>query len=532
MQSSVEKILENTPLISLSGQLFCPAAFINDDEEGIAQIEHLIKKHKIGGLTFFHSRASAATNYEKKEVVSYEDSLEKLKKLIARYQAISEIPLLISIDAEWGLAMRVENTPQYPYAITLGALAEEDESLIYDAALQMGKDLKSAGVDFNLAPVVDVNSNPDNPVIGYRSFGESRESVLRKAAQFCKGLSAAGVMNSLKHFPGHGDTAVDSHLGLPVINRSREELMDQDLYPFRHLIERGVDSVMVGHLAVPSLTGDKTLPATLSPGIIKGILREEFGFNGVVISDALNMHSVSKIYSQKGQLELKAFEAGNDILCFSENIAEGKAKILEHCDDEAIRAAVGRILTLKTKAGVFDNLQRTGEPDHNKAREINNRIAKKSIISLKGNNQSPGTLDTLVIIGDHKKEQGFIENLNTSASYTTIKVDEDTSSLTLSGKRNMLLALYVPNIKPLNNFGFSNANLDLLKTLLTKHSCRLILFGNPYALRVIPAAGMATRVVISGQDFPVFQEEAARVINGSAIARGTLPYSWMPGDRK
>ncbi|MBC7493989.1 MAG: glycoside hydrolase family 3 protein, partial [Flavobacterium sp.] len=310
------------PLHEKVGQLFCPAAYINDTAENIKEIENLILNHHIGGLTFFHSRTSAATNFEgKKNVVRNENSAQRLSELIQHYQKLSKFPLLISIDAEWGLAMRVENTPQYPYAITLGALSECDNYLVFEVAKNIGNDLRQLGINYNLAPVVDINDNPKNPVIGYRSFGTDANNVTLKAIEFCNGLQQAGILSCLKHFPGHGNTSVDSHLGLPIINKTKVELENVELYPFAKIIQNNiVESVMIGHLAVPALTNGKIVSATLSSEIIQDLLRKQFKFNGLVISDALNMHSVSKLYPTKGVLELKAFEAGNDFLCFSENV--------------------------------------------------------------------------------------------------------------------------------------------------------------------------------------------------------------------
>ena len=169
------------------GQFFFPAVFINDTEENIQETERLIKEHNIGGLTFFHSRASAATNYEsKKKIVFNDDSYQKIKDLIVRYQKAASTPLLISIDAEWGLAMRIEKTPQYPYAITLGALPENKSSLVYEVGKQIGLDLKAAGIHYNLSPLADINNNPNNPVIGYRSFGENKEKVADFAVEYLK----------------------------------------------------------------------------------------------------------------------------------------------------------------------------------------------------------------------------------------------------------------------------------------------------------------------------------------------------------
>ena len=200
------------------GQFFSPAAFINDSDADIYQLEQLIKEYHIGGLTFFHSRASTATNFEsKKQVIINTESKQRLAELIQHFQRIAPTPLLISIDAEWGLAMRVENTPQYPYPITMGTLPDTHTALITEVGKQTGHDLATMGIHLNLAPVADINTNPNNPVIGYRSFGAERENVTQKALAYYQGLTETGILGCFKHFPGHGDTSIDSHLGLPII---------------------------------------------------------------------------------------------------------------------------------------------------------------------------------------------------------------------------------------------------------------------------------------------------------------------------
>lgn len=521
MTGTVDDVLKKYTLKALSGQLFCPAAFIHDDEEGIARTEQLIREHKIGGLTFFHSRVSAATNYEKKEVPSYTDSLEKLKNLIIHYQSLSEIPLLMSIDAEWGLAMRVENTQQYPYALTLGALPESSDHMIYEAAFQIGKDLKSIGIDYNLAPVADINSNPDNPVIGYRSFGASRALVTKKAAQFCRGLSDAGIANCLKHFPGHGDTAVDSHLGLPLIKKNKEALFREELYPFKALIAQGVDSVMIGHLAVPALSGEDTLPATLSKKIIKDLLRETLGFNGLVISDALNMHSVSKIYPEKGELELRAFEAGNDLLCFSEHVKEGIEKISFNASESHILESTRRILELKNKVGLFSEAERPAATLSETASQLNKRMAQKSIVALKN---TATDANTIVLIGDTKRENGFVETLRSARNCNVINVEQEISTLQLSPETGVIIALFPPFIKPIEQFGISSENLNLINNLLHRQNTTLCIFGNPYVIREISGYENTVNTLLCGQDLREFQQTAAEYLLKKTSVTGALPF--------
>ena len=508
------------------GQLFMPAAFINDSEEEIVKLEKLIANYHIGGLCFFHSRASAATNYEgKKKVVYNKDSYQVLKSLIKRYQQVAKYPLLISIDAEWGLAMRVENTPQYPYAITLGAIKDHDE-IITEVGRNIANDCKQAGIHWNFTPVADINSNPENPVIGYRSFGSDKHNVARKSLALAKGLQSEGVLTSAKHFPGHGDTATDSHLGLPVINKSKEELMENELYPFIKLIQHGIESIMVGHLAVPALADGSMKPSSISKKIIKGVLREELGFQGLVVSDALNMHAVSKMFTNKGDLEWAAFDAGNDILCFAEHVAEGIATILQNAEEEQIELSFARIWELKEK--VFNKENGNSETGLIDPADLNLRLAQRSLTLYKG---SPKDIDSFTI----KEFAGIeISNENNNSFFKHIKkeVEFDYFSL-IEGNaeliknkvltmQNVLIALYPPMAKPQNNFGIPEEHLKFLKEIIEAKNVILYLFGNPYVLNLLQIK-KTEAVVLIYQNFEVFQENAGQHFLGKAIANGSLP---------
>lgn len=490
-----------------AGQFFMPAAFINDTEEEIQFIENLIKEHHIGGLCFFHSRASAATNFEGAKAIVYnEQSFDTLKRLIARYQKASKHPLLISIDAEWGLAMRIENTPQYPYAITLGAI-NNNTDLIFEVGKSIAQDCKLAGIHWNLSPVVDINNNPNNPVIGYRSFGADRDKVLEKATAFINGTKSEGVLTSIKHFPGHGDTATDSHLGLPLIEKSKEELLENELYPFAALIkDNNVDAVMVGHLSVPALSHGKKVPATISKAIINGVLRKELGFDGIVITDALNMHSVSKMFPVKGDLEWTAFDAGNDILCFTENVAEGIHTIIKNATETQIEKSFERVWKFKERGleNNFSDKQELTTPEN-----LNKKIAQESLTLYSGSD------DVLI---DFKKE-GFSKiALGKEIENHFFKLIPDETKNT----ENVLVALFPPKIKPKDNFEILDADLETLKILLDTKNVVLYLFGNPYVLNIINFE-KAKAVVIVYQDFKVFQENAANHFMGKTNAKGTLP---------
>lgn len=506
-----------TDRLSLSekvGQLFMPAAFINDSEEEIQRLEHLIRTKSIGSLCFFHSRASAATNYEgDKEVIVNEASFDTLKKLIVRYQNAAAHPLLMAIDAEWGLAMRIENTPQYPYAITLGAIQEHHE-LIFEVGKNIAKDCRAAGIHWNLAPCVDVNSNPNNPVIGYRSYGADKYEVAGKAAAFIRGTESEGILTSIKHFPGHGDTATDSHLGLPLIEKSKEALLATELFPFQKLIDQGVDSVMVGHLSVPSLAQGKTLSSSISPAIIKGLLRSEMNYRGVVISDALNMHAVSKQYPTKGTLECLAFEAGNDVLCFAEHLEEGIAAILKNASKKQIEDSFRRVWALKEKA-----IPRAPQRDATltPAQPLNKKLAENSLTLVQGKESDIAqfrTRDfcTLTLKRSHPSENSpdqVIEMLR------QMRAEVET-------EQDILVLLTPPQVKPGTYFGFLKEEIDFINDLLKTKNVVIYLFGNPYMLQHLPYKE-ATAVVVVYQDFKEFQETATDHFLGKIAAKGKLP---------
>lgn len=508
------------------GQFFMPAAFINDSEASIKSLESLIRNECIGGICFFHSRASAATNYEGKKKVRYNaDSLQLLKELIARYNAAAKYPLLISIDAEWGLAMRVEETPQYPFAITLGAT--HDPKLVYEVGNRIGADCKAAGIHWNFAPVADVNNNPNNPVIGYRSFGSKKKEVSTNAIAFTKGLQDAGILACAKHFPGHGDTATDSHLGLPVIAKSREDLCDQELFPFMELIKNNVDAVMVGHLSVPAFTKGKQVSASVSAEIIKGVLRGELGYDGVVVSDALNMHSVSRTFPEKGGLEWAAFNAGNDILCFAENVREGIDTITREGSNAQIEESFARIWALKMKAirQAPTEYLKVSDPD-----PLNARIAAKSLTFHKG---AEDILSEFLSAGFYgvqfgkSKQNIFFDTVRKNTGCPLLSVSDQAFEKIESvpgSKTKLLMAVYPPSIKPQNDFGIDTGQLKILIELIRKYDVVLYLFGNPYFLRLLPQEKL-TAIVIAYQDLKGFEENAADHFLGNTKAVGSLPVS-------
>lgn len=525
MYSAISFEVAKTRLTTLEkiGQLFMPAAFINDTEDDIQKLEQLIKEHAIGGLCFFHSRASAATNFEgKKEVVRNESSFETLQALIKRYQKAAKYPLIIAIDAEWGLAMRIENTPQYPYAISLGAIQNKD-NLIFGVGKNIAKDCKAAGIHWNLSPVVDINNNPKNPVIGYRSFGDDKEQVYQKARAYLNGMRSEGILGSIKHFPGHGDTATDSHLGLPVIDKPKEILWQNELYPFQKLIDEGVEAVMVGHLSVPALTDQPEIPSSINKDIIKGLLRGEMGFKGVVISDALNMHAVSKNYPLPGELEWLAFDAGNDVLCFSNHSVAGIEHIARNGSQEAIEASFERVWRLKQQllSAVQPNETASLQP----AAPLLKPLAEASLTWINGNEQSLANF----------REAHYAELTVDKDLINRLELDHSKAmaewGAQLQGYHNVRLHIIPPQAKPIQNFGFTANAIRLINRLLEDYNVVLYHFGNPYALHLFQVE-LSWAAILAYQDFEAFREAAEQHFLGKVKALGQLPATLLPYEKK
>src|SRR5476649_2768711 len=275
-------------------------------------VANVIKEQQIGGLVFFQGGPVRQAN------------------LINKYQKLANVPLMVAMDGEWGIGMRLDSTISYPYQMTLGAI--QDNTLIYKMGQQVAYDFKRLGMQMNFGPDMDVNNNPNNPVINYRSFGDNKYNVAEKGIAYLKGMQDAGLLTTAKHFPGHGDTNVDSHLELPLLPFTRERLDSLEEYPFREAIKAGISGVMIAHMDIPALDNTKNLPSTLSRKIVTGVLKDSLGFKGLVVSDAMEMQAVVK-YFPDGDAEVKAFLAGNDIIELSENSALAIKKIKRAISD-------------------------------------------------------------------------------------------------------------------------------------------------------------------------------------------------------
>ena len=335
-QKWVDSVYGNMALQEKVGQLFMVDVFSSDPSSKTDKVKNLVENYHIGGIIF--SKGGPV----------------RQAKLNNQFQALSKTPLLVGMDAEWGLAMRLDSTYAFPWNMALGAIP--DNSIIEKIGYRIGKQAQRMGVHINFAPVVDINTNPKNPIIGNRSFGEDKENVTMKSLAFLKGMQDAGILANAKHFPGHGDTDTDSHKTLPSVLFSKERLDSIELYPYKILIQEGLSSIMVAHLNVPALEDRMGYPSSISKSIVTDLLKEKMGFNGLIFTDALNMKGASN-FSEPGAIDLEAFLAGNDVLLISESVTKAHQMIIDAyregtISEERLAHSVKKILAAKYKVGL------------------------------------------------------------------------------------------------------------------------------------------------------------------------------------
>jgi beta-glucosidase-like glycosyl hydrolase/CubicO group peptidase (beta-lactamase class C family) len=473
------------------GQLLMVPAYSKGNEAEAAEIEKLIHKYRIGGIIFMQGTAPEQV------------------RLANRYQKASSIPILTSQDAEWGISMRVDNVVKFPRNMTLGAI--QDTMLLFELGMEMGRQCRRTGIHVNFAPVVDVNNNPKNPVIGDRSFGENRETVANHGIILMKGMEYSGAIACAKHFPGHGDTDTDSHLELPVIMHKRERLDSIELYPFRKLIRAGVPSVMVAHLYIPALDTTHNRASSLSPKITTDLLRKELGFGGLVFTDALTMQGVAKYYPE-GEANVMAFLAGADVLLFPGDVPKAVTALKNAVKNGRITEAeinkrVLRILVAKQWAGL--NKERT-VPALPNLEELNTAAAyglKKRLYEA-----------AITCVTTAKKYAPVSSTLLAKSSDAAQRAQ----ALTAIGNANtVIVALDGMTRKASENWGVSDGTLALLKELDTKaKTVVLVVFGNPYALRNF---GTQDAIVMAYENDSDAKTAAAEAIFGGIGMKGKLP---------
>ena len=511
------KLMNDTQRI---GQLFMPAVWNNRDSVNSKNITEQISKYNIGGVIMMQG-----TPYRHAVHLNY-------------LQSISKIPLLVGFDGEWGLGMRIDSTFSFPHQLTLGAI--QNNKLIEQMGVMVGEQCKRLGIHLNFAPDVDVNNNPKNPVIGDRSFGENHENVASKAIVYMNGMQHAGILTCAKHFPGHGDTDVDSHADLPVLPFSRERLDTLELMPFKKMIEANVPSIMVAHLAIPQLEPDEKTPASLSQNIIEKLLKEELHYNGLVITDAMNMKGVQKNYSA-GIADVKALLAGNDMLLISQDISTSVDEILKAIDknlisQEEINNRVRKILYYKYKAGLnkyqpinLKNLQNDLSNDSIKKfiKQLYSEAFTTITDSKKYTTPANPKIALLNINGDSTSECTKIIVQNCEVKIFRInasKLENESNNLmdSLSDKNEVWIELHKMSRFASRNFGVQNAVVDFVNELSKKQNVHLILFGTPYALKYF---NNCKQLMVAYEDNSLSQSAVAEILLNQFSSKGKLPVS-------
>lgn len=504
------------------GQLFFVRAHTDKGKAYEDSIGSIVKKDKVGGLVFFQGgpvRQAALTN---------------------DYQKIAKVPLLVAIDAEWGLGMRLDSTISYPYQMTLGAI--RDSSLLYQMGREIARECKQMGIHLNFAPVVDINNNPRNPVIGYRSFGDNKYNVSSKGLAYMKGMMDEGVLVSIKHFPGHGDTEVDSHKDLPTLNFSRQRLDSLELYPFKQLINAGATGVMVAHMNIPALDKTPHLPSTLSVPVVTGLLKNDLKFKGLIISDAMEMKGVVK-YFPNGEADVRAIIAGNDIVELSENTHRAiklvkKAIRRDEISWDRINESVRKILAAKYWAGLntYKPADTAGLIEHLNRSEslaLNQRLADASATLLKSDSllkaldiQSKTAIISLgvteITLFQQEMQRRFPNSTNFILSKIASSSDISAMLRELRQYNQIILAIHDYRKRPQSTLDY-NAGLKVFIAELARLNTVTCVFANPYTIAGLPGIETSKSLLVHYQNDKEAQLSAMKIISGQMQASGRLP---------
>lgn len=520
----VDSIYSNMSLQEKVGQLFMVDIYSSDPKEKKDKVKDLIQNQYIGGIIF-------SKGGPKQQV-----------QLNNEFQALSRTPLIMAMDAEWGLAMRLDSTFAYPWNMTLGAIS--DNKIIQKIGKRIGEHTKRIGMHINFAPVVDININPANPIIGNRSFGEDKYNVTEKSVAFMKGMQEAGIISNAKHFPGHGDTDADSHLSLPTINFTRERIDSIELFPYRRLIKEGLGSVMVAHLNIPALDARPNFPSSLSNKVVTDLLQGELGFNGLIFTDALSMKGVAN-YNEPGAIDLAAFIAGNDVLLISEDIPKAHGAIIKAYNEgiiteERLMRSVKKILFAKYKVGLHNYLPVDAT---NIVADLNDVVddvlyeeAIQSALTVLKNDDEILPIKDLkntkigyVNFGDDSGEY-FLNQLNKYSKVDWVKADNlNTYIQKLKEYDVVIIGFHKQNDNPWKSFKFSKKELVWIYEIARKNKVILDVFARPYSLLDVKTTANFEAIVMSYQNSRVSQELSAQLIFGARASAGKLPVSLGEG---
>ena len=520
----VDSIYSNMSLQEKVGQLFMVDIYSSDPKEKKDKVKDLIQNQYIGGIIF--SKGGPKLQVQ----------------LNNEFQALSRTPLIMAMDAEWGLAMRLDSTFAYPWNMTLGAIS--DNKIIQKIGKRIGEHTKRIGMHINFAPVVDININPANPIIGNRSFGEDKYNVTEKSVAFMKGMQEAGIISNAKHFPGHGDTDADSHLSLPTINFTRERIDSIELFPYKRLIKEGLGSVMVAHLNIPALDARPNFPSSLSNKVVTDLLQGELGFNGLIFTDALSMKGVAN-YNEPGAIDLAAFIAGNDVLLISEDIPKAHGAIIKAYNEgiiteERLMRSVKKILFAKYKVGLHNYLPVDAT---NIVADLNDVVddvlyeeAIQSALTVLKNDDEILPIKDLkntkigyVNFGDDSGEY-FLNQLNKYSKVDWVKADNlNTYIQKLKEYDVVIIGFHKQNDNPWKSFKFSKKELVWIYEIARKNKVILDVFARPYSLLDVKTTANFEAIVMSYQNSRVSQELSAQLIFGARASAGKLPVSLGEG---
>lgn len=516
-----------TPREKIAQLLMIPV-YANKNMKHIRQVAEYVREYNIGGMILMQGTPLQFASY-----INY-------------FQKLAKTPVFMSIDGEWGISMRWDSMPVYPKQMTLGALSEIHDSLIYQMGLQIGKECKRLGIHINFAPVADINNNPNNPVIGIRSFGENKYKVTQKAWLYAKGLMDSGVMPVMKHFPGHGDTDVDSHKDLPIINHSKERLDTLELYPFKTLIQKNMPAIMIAHLHIPALDSAPNRPSTLSKNIVTDLLKNQLQFKGLIFTDAMNMKGVAKFFPT-GVAEVEAIKAGNDVLLFSEDVPKVIASIEKALNDsiikwEQIEYACKKILKYKyllqiqkhafvKKRKLYDEIYKNKTPQI-----LINSISKNavSVVSNKNNFLPVRSIKSIhflhLAIGD-STNNSFNEQLKNyvlADNFCIINLKNlDSTQFNQKIKRADIIFIQLIQKKIFN--GKNNHELDSIVPIIEKIAQQknsiLIVNGFPYLLNKFSHPEYFQSIIYAYENKKDLSKSAVDVIFGSIVPKGIAPVS-------
>ncbi len=520
----VESVFQSLSPKEKIGQLFLVRAHTNLGEKYIDSVKQIIAKEQLGGLVVFQGGPVRHAN------------------MFNQYQQVSKVPLLITFDGEWGLGMRLaDSTVSFPYQMTLGAI--QNNSLIYDMGRQVARDFKRLGMHFNFAPVVDINNNPKNPVINFRSFGDNKENVTLKAKAYMDGMVDGGILASLKHFPGHGDTDVDSHYDLPQLTFDKKRLESLEIFPFKELIKAGAPSVMVAHMNIPSLDATPNIPSSISKKVVTDLLRNELGFQGLTVTDAMDMKGVKKFFPN-GEADVMAIEAGHDLLEISENSERAialieqsiKAGRLSQADiDNRVKRVLAAKLWLGLDKGTYVNTNFLYE-DLNTASEqsLVQRLADASVTLLNSNRalqRFDVKKETAIVSVGIDKAQEFelaLSNQLADSKNFFIKGEETEEQLKewlkeIKDFKQVVLAVHDSRSRPRSELAFNEAVKEFVHDVAKKKAIT-VMFTNPYALNSVDVHHSGS-LIMTYQNEAFMQKAALKVLLKQLKATGKLPVS-------